>query len=52
MLALHDKGQGLPDGAAKYFLWLDIAEKKEVVCLFVKVMCRCVPKYLARGLPP
>ena len=26
ILALHDKGQGLPDSAAKHFLWLDNAE--------------------------
>ena len=26
ILALHDKGQGLPDGAAKHFLQLDNAE--------------------------
>ena len=26
ILALHHKGQGLPDGAAKHLLWLDNAE--------------------------
>ena len=26
ILALHAKGQGLPDGAAKYFLWLNNVE--------------------------
>ena len=26
ILALHDKGQGLPDGAAKHLLWLDNVE--------------------------
>ena len=26
ILALYDKGQGLPYGAAKYLLWLDNAE--------------------------